>query len=305
MRIIFLGLCRSEPVRSLAARSPPDPARADAQPRRFDPRLRLHCVTEWSHGMRRVFWGLAPFASTWIKRTGVLGLEGRGSLLIVLLRTTLPPHNCGPEEPPMRVCATAARQVEPYGPRIPAPSKYFRYPRVFEGSALSFPTPFHLFDIPLKIEIGLALSYSYKIEAPWSRFAPPFTSREGDYSHLGGRRAYLVVVGAPYCRPEIPELLQEIAAFVDNPRNLSSFAQMDRFTHAAAAALTSCIFRDAIVRLESIGSLAESFSNAQRAASYGSLPLRGRVSGTVSIVQKLHTDLIAVFLVFSTHGRLV
>ncbi|KAJ7864463.1 hypothetical protein B0H14DRAFT_3443516 [Mycena olivaceomarginata] len=104
---------------------------------------------------------------------------------------------------------------------------------------------------------------------------------------------------------KIPELLQEIAAFVDNPRNLSSFAQMDRFTHAAAAALTSCIFRDAIVRLESIGSLAESFSNAQRAASYGSLPLRGRVSGTVSIVQKLHTDLIAVFLVFSTHGRLV
>ncbi|KAJ7348281.1 hypothetical protein DFH08DRAFT_959695 [Mycena albidolilacea] len=69
--------------------------------------------------------------------------------------------------------------------------------------------------------------------------------------------------------------------------------------------LASCLFSDPIVRLESIGSLAESFSNAQRATSCGSLSLRGRVSGTVNIVQKLHTDLIAVFLVFSTHGRLV
>jgi hypothetical protein len=59
-------------------------------------------------------------------------------------------------------------------------------------------------------------------------------------------------------RMKVPELLQEIAAFVENSRDLSAFAQVDRFTHAV---VTPCIFRNIELRLDFVDSLAVAFRN--------------------------------------------
>lgn len=107
---------------------------------------------------------------------------------------------------------------------------------------------------------------------------------------------------------KIPELLQEIAAFVQNPRNLSSFAQVDRSTHAA---VTPCLFRNIEVCLDSVDSLAEALcNNPDRAASCRSLAFRDKFREREpvldgSAVQKLYTDLITVLGVILTYGRLI
>jgi hypothetical protein len=61
-------------------------------------------------------------------------------------------------------------------------------------------------------------------------------------------------------RMKVPELLQEIAAFVDNSRDLSAFAQVDRFAHAV---VTPCIFRNIELRLDFVDSLAVAFPSVK------------------------------------------
>ncbi|KAJ6552977.1 hypothetical protein B0H19DRAFT_156577 [Mycena capillaripes] len=55
---------------------------------------------------------------------------------------------------------------------------------------------------------------------------------------------------------QLPELLLEIATFVEDPRDLSSFAQVDRFTHAA---VTPCLYTCINIFFESVESLAMAF----------------------------------------------
>ncbi|KAJ7864477.1 hypothetical protein B0H14DRAFT_2736391, partial [Mycena olivaceomarginata] len=104
---------------------------------------------------------------------------------------------------------------------------------------------------------------------------------------------------------QVPELLREIAAFVESPRSLSSFAQVDRFV---SAAVTPCLFRNIEVDLSSIGSLAQALCNEpERAASCRSLSFRGhreKADWDYSAIQKLHTNIITIFGVIFTHGRL-
>ncbi|KAJ7802121.1 hypothetical protein B0H14DRAFT_2893398 [Mycena olivaceomarginata] len=104
---------------------------------------------------------------------------------------------------------------------------------------------------------------------------------------------------------QVPELLREIAAFVESPRSLSSFAQVDRFV---SAAVTPCLFRNIEVDLSSIGSLAQALCNEpERASSCRSLSFRGhreKADWDYSAIQKLHTNIITIFGVIFTHGRL-
>ncbi|KAF7345726.1 hypothetical protein MVEN_01592700 [Mycena venus] len=105
----------------------------------------------------------------------------------------------------------------------------------------------------------------------------------------------------------VPELLQEIALFIENAQNLSCLAQVDRFTHRI---LTPCLFRSIKLRLHSLGSLATAFrNNPDLAASCKSLTFfceygqrESVVSG--SAIQQLCMDVIVVFGAISTHQRL-
>ncbi|KAJ7872699.1 hypothetical protein B0H13DRAFT_2553228 [Mycena leptocephala] len=108
-------------------------------------------------------------------------------------------------------------------------------------------------------------------------------------------------------RMKVPELLQEIAAFVDNSRDLSAFAQVDRSAHAV---VTPCIFRNIELRLDFVDSLAVAFRNdPARAALCSSLSFCSRYGERAliqdgDVLQKLYTDLIAVFGAVSVHRHL-
>ncbi|KAF8176370.1 hypothetical protein K438DRAFT_1846853 [Mycena galopus ATCC 62051] len=92
------------------------------------------------------------------------------------------------------------------------------------------------------------------------------------------------------------ELLQDIAALID-PRDLSSFAQVDRFTYAVVAPY---LFRCIELSLGSVHSLAAAFrSKPELAAACRSLSFR---SGHSVVAD--HMDLIGVFRAISVHGRL-
>lgn len=107
---------------------------------------------------------------------------------------------------------------------------------------------------------------------------------------------------------KVPELLQEIVAFVQNPRGLSSLSQVDRFVHGA---VTPSLFRNIEVRLDFVDSLAEALRiEPQRAAQCTSLSFWGRhCEGAPvlddSALEKLYTDIITILRVISTCGRLV
>ncbi|KAF8177358.1 hypothetical protein K438DRAFT_1845746 [Mycena galopus ATCC 62051] len=105
---------------------------------------------------------------------------------------------------------------------------------------------------------------------------------------------------------KLPELLQAIAVFVGNSGNLSSFAQVDQFIHAA---VTPRLFRSIDLDLDVVDSLALAFRNdPNRAASCRSLSFRpGRYEGGLlddSTGQKLHKNLITIFGAISAHGLL-
>ncbi|KAJ7237889.1 hypothetical protein B0H12DRAFT_1138109 [Mycena haematopus] len=105
---------------------------------------------------------------------------------------------------------------------------------------------------------------------------------------------------------KIPEILQEIALFVENSQTLSSLARVDRFTHAA---VMPCLFHSIQIRLNRIHSLALALRNKpERASSCRSLSLGGRThkSGPLqdSVRQTLYTDLITIFGAISARGVL-
>ncbi|KAF7345718.1 hypothetical protein MVEN_01591900 [Mycena venus] len=107
----------------------------------------------------------------------------------------------------------------------------------------------------------------------------------------------------------VPELLQEVAAFVDDPRDLSSFAQIDRLTHAV---VTPRLFRCIELPLESVESLAVALRNDPgRAAACRSLSflrphiLKAVTAEDTAVLDRWNVDLISVFSAIATHGQLV
>ncbi|KAJ7646433.1 hypothetical protein DFH06DRAFT_1210546, partial [Mycena polygramma] len=109
----------------------------------------------------------------------------------------------------------------------------------------------------------------------------------------------------------IPELVIEIAAFV-TPRDLISFAQVDRFSHTVVA---PCLFRSIDIPLESIHSLAQAIRTyPHHAAQCRSLRLsfdasflcRDQVAAVPDdeTVARLYADLITVLTAISTQGQL-
>jgi hypothetical protein len=106
---------------------------------------------------------------------------------------------------------------------------------------------------------------------------------------------------------KVPELLREIAAFIQHSRSLSSLLQVDRFVHGA---VTPSLFRNVEVRLDFVDSLAEVLRNEpQHADRCTSLSFWGRHrEGTPvlddSALEKLYTDIIAILSFISAHGRL-
>ncbi|KAF7353999.1 hypothetical protein MVEN_01086700 [Mycena venus] len=107
---------------------------------------------------------------------------------------------------------------------------------------------------------------------------------------------------------KIPELIQEIAAFVENARDLSQLVQVDRFTNAAA---TPCLFRHIDITLDSVESLAATLrSNPERAVGCKSLSFHKSSNESAILLEarsldQLSTDLITVFNAISAHGQLV
>ncbi|KAJ7468677.1 hypothetical protein FB451DRAFT_1256963 [Mycena latifolia] len=105
---------------------------------------------------------------------------------------------------------------------------------------------------------------------------------------------------------KVPELLREIAAFVDTPRDLSQFVQVDRFTNAVG---TSCLYRYIDIPLDSVESLALTLrNNPERAVGCRSLsfckPYHELEGGTFMDEESLFMDLITVFDAISAHGQL-
>jgi hypothetical protein len=99
---------------------------------------------------------------------------------------------------------------------------------------------------------------------------------------------------------KILKLLQGLLRLsrLQNPRSLSSFAEVDRSTWHTA--VTPCLFRNIEVCLDSVESLAEALcNNPDRAASCMSLAFRDKFREREpvldgSAMQKLYTDLITV-----------
>ncbi|KAJ7643422.1 hypothetical protein DFH06DRAFT_1477180 [Mycena polygramma] len=108
----------------------------------------------------------------------------------------------------------------------------------------------------------------------------------------------------------LPELVLEIAAFVTAPRDLSSFAQVDRFSHTV---VTPYLFHCIDIPLELIHSLAQSIRNHPLYAA-GCRSLRLSFDPNLrqgvgpkpdaDTLDRLYTDLITVFAAISIHGRL-
>ncbi|KAJ7608510.1 hypothetical protein DFH06DRAFT_1248233, partial [Mycena polygramma] len=106
----------------------------------------------------------------------------------------------------------------------------------------------------------------------------------------------------------IPELLHEIAAFVQNPGDLVQLLQVDRFTNAVA---TPCLFRHIDITLDSVELLARTFRRTpRRAVGCRSLlfhkPRRELGDGPVSDAEEdqLYRDLIAILRTISVYGQL-
>ncbi|KAJ7620649.1 hypothetical protein DFH06DRAFT_1233951 [Mycena polygramma] len=106
----------------------------------------------------------------------------------------------------------------------------------------------------------------------------------------------------------IPELLHEIAAFVQSPGDLVQLLQVNRFTNAVA---TPCLFRHIDITLDSVELLARTLRRTpRRAVGCRSLlfhkPRRELGDGPVSEAAELqlYRDLITILRTISTHGQL-
>ncbi|KAJ7906162.1 hypothetical protein B0H13DRAFT_2021430 [Mycena leptocephala] len=100
---------------------------------------------------------------------------------------------------------------------------------------------------------------------------------------------------------QVPELVREIAVFVEKSRDLSQFARVDRFTHAVVTPYPH----------DSIESLAVALrTHPNRAAPCRSLTICGPYHTKLAVLNdnslhQLHLDLITVLGAISAHGQLV